>query len=93
MLIDYEVGRGTLREAMRLLEPALAARAAERATADLVDELAQTVRTMREELSDLRVFLVENERFNEYEAELRPDRPRSTAIYWVSRATPAFVAP
>lgn len=116
MLLDYEVGRGTLREAMRfleiqgivsikpgpgggpfvtapdsrhlastlalqlqvngtpfrsvvearqVLEPALAAQAAERATPEHIAEIALTVENMGAELGNLRAFLIENERFHD----------------------------
>lgn len=116
MLLDYDVGRGTLREAMRfleiqgivsikpgpgggpivtvpdsrhlastlalqlqvngtpfrsvvearqVLEPTLAAQAAERATAEDIVEIGLTVENMGAELGNLRSFLVENERFHD----------------------------
>lgn len=116
MLVDYEVGRGTLREAMRfleiqgvvsikpgpgggpvvrspderhlagtialllqmsgtpfraivearsVLEPYLAAKAAELIKPELLAELAQTVEGMRDRLDDPNVFLRENERFHD----------------------------
>jgi DNA-binding FadR family transcriptional regulator len=116
MLIDYEVGRGTLREAMRfleiqgvvsikpgpgggpvvrkpderhlagtialllqfagspfraivearaVLEPALAASAAERIDPAHLSELGETVANMRKDITHERVFLHENERFHD----------------------------
>lgn len=116
MLTDYEVGRGTLREAMRflemqgvvaikpgpgggpvvtvpdsrhlastialllqlfntpfraivearqVLEPAMAAKAAERIDEEQLAALGDTVEKMRLGMHDLKAFLVENERFHD----------------------------
>lgn len=52
-------------EARQVLEPAMAAKAAARATTEDLDDLRETVERMESNLGDLNTFLVENERFHD----------------------------
>lgn len=86
---------GDVLEARLLLEPVLAARAAERITPEGLAALKATNERMRELIGDMRAFLAENERFHVQIAEASGNHVFAlviSSLNWIFDATPIGVS-
>ena len=81
-------------ESRMLLEPALAAKAATRISAEALEELHDSVQTMREHIDDIELFLDENQRFHSLIAEAADNDIFQwfiDGLNWITDATPLGV--
>jgi len=84
----------TVLEARVVLEPPLAAKAAERISDAQLVELHDSVQRMRDNVADLEFFLHENTRFHEIIADAADNEVFAltiSSLYWITDATPLGV--